>query len=273
MVKISRVSLVAFIFALSLWGLPPRASAGTENEALVIIDMQSYFMTRGGNADLPENMKKVKRLLDAQMAAIQAAKQANMPIIFLEYESAGVTNGNLEGAARVEKIRFDNLWSKIAKDPRKLKKKEFINSDQVAYFLKNTDGMFDEENSHKKELVDYLTKKNIKTLIVTGANGGACVQASIQGALNNHINVIAYDAAIADFNYQDFLYPYDQYYRETIHPTFSNCKFKETSNLSDIFPQETSGTSQRSLKGVIKKSDEVREQIDKMNPKTKECDR
>jgi nicotinamidase-related amidase len=232
------------VIALAL--IPLSSIAETANRALVVIDMQSFFVTRGGHGDDPANVEKVKQILDAQIEAIQAAKQTNTPIIFFEYASCGATNDKLKEAAEG------------AKD--------------LVYFVKTTDNMLDERNSHKKELVDYLEQKKIDTLIITGANGGACVERSIGGALGRNMSVIAYDKAIADFNYDEFLYPYDHYYHDRIHPNCTDCTFRETSDLKDIFPQSTGNREPNALLKVLEKSDEVHQRLNKMNP-TKGCEK
>jgi isochorismate hydrolase len=83
--------------------------------------------------------------------------------------------------------------------------------------------------------LSYLRDKKIGTLIIAGANGGACVLSSIQGILNENVNVLAYSQAIADFNFHSFAYPYEyKNQRLTYHcPT---CRFRETNSINDVFP-------------------------------------
>jgi len=226
------------------------------NRALVVIDMQQYFIDGSGFAREPANQEKTRQLFDAQVEAIEAAVRTDTPIIFIEYDPFGTTDERLKNAARG------------AKD--------------VVYFLKNDDGMFSNQNSFRQELVDYLGEKKIETLIMTGANGGACVHESIIGALNRNLSVIAYDQAIADFNYRDFRYPYDQYYRDRIHFSCEDCTFRETSVLSEIFSDVNSNEDRKSVRDnsvdspaiqeILKKMDEFRQFFDKMSPRTEGCE-
>lgn len=180
--------------------------SNSPNSALVIIDMQPYFATRSGNHQDAENKAKLDKINETQVGAIQKAREANIPIIFLEYDCGpcGSTNDSLKTAV--------------------------ANYRNVRFIKKNSDGMFEDYNKYRKELVDYLNKNDIGTLIITGANGGACVLRSITGALENNCNVVALNSGIADFNYKDFIYPYLGQYSH-IKPNCRDCSFKEVSTI------------------------------------------
>lgn len=188
------------------------SAAAKPRSALVVIDMQAPFVTRGGNAEQPENIKKVEELDKEQVAAIREAKKAGIPIIFIEYERHGDTNASL--------------------------KKEVAGYKNTVYFPKNTDGFLSQHNRNRVKLYEYLTKTGIDTIIMTGANGGACVWASISGALDDCFNVVAYSKAIADFNYENFIYPYASYYKD-MKPA-DKCpdrKFREVHTLAEVTAQ------------------------------------
>lgn len=198
------------IALLALLLAPLRSLAEDVRRALVVIDMQEIFITRGGNAEKPKNKDKVQRIIEEQLRAIERAKRAGIPIIFIEYSNEGKTHDRLKKAAE--------------------------GAADVAFFEKTTDGMLDEGNAHRGKLTDFLQKKSINTLVVTGANGGACVHDSIDGALKHEFSVVAYDNGIADFNFEEFLYPYDHYYKDSIHPACSHCTFRESTNLAEALP-------------------------------------
>lgn len=203
--------LLILFFSITLFSLSSFAdeicSKNSGNAALVIIDMQEGFVTRGGVSNFPENKVKVNTVLKEQVAAIKEAKEAGIPIVFIEYKNFEPTNSGLIDAAKGHK--------------------------EVVVFTKDSDGMFDNGNSFKKELIDYLKKKQIGTLIITGANGGACVKSSIRGSLKGNCNVVAYSRGIADFNYHDFIWPYAGYYKN-IKPDCQNCTFKETNKIDSV---------------------------------------
>ncbi len=165
--------------------------------ALVIIDMQPWFVEVNGYDKSPDNAKKVTEVLDNQVKLIELAKKKHIPIIFIEYVSAGDTNEKL--------------------------KKVASNYKEVQYIKKNQDGMFYDEIAAAK-IKEYLTAKKVSNLIIVGANGGACVRESIAGAVENGYQVIAYSKGIADFNYEEFIYPYDDIYQ-------FNSSFKEVDDF------------------------------------------
>lgn len=177
-----------------------------DNAALVIIDMQPRFATRGGNENDEGNKKKLKELIKNQLEAIKIAKTSQIPIIFIEYEGFGDTNEELKKATE--------------------------GYTDVKYILKDSDGMLSYDNSHKPELAEYLSSKKIGNLIITGANGGACVQESITSSLDNNYNVISYSKGIADFNFKDFIYPYVHPYKVT--PSCEDCKLRVVKDLEVI---------------------------------------
>ena len=93
-----------------------------DNYALVIIDMQPDFVTRGGHDKDVANVKKVNDLIQQQIHAIELAKSQKMPIVFLEYVDHGDTNSLLKQAV-----------TKYSK---------------VKYFRNDTGGLFDPRNKY-----------------------------------------------------------------------------------------------------------------------------
>jgi nicotinamidase-related amidase len=183
MYKYTAFIVILTIFSLSAFCIP----GDKENHALIIIDMQPKFVTRGGNHNKESNVEKVENIITTQLEAINVAKASGIPIVFLEYENYGDTNNILKNAVG----DYEN----------------------TKFFLKNTDGMFSQRNKYRDKLISYLEDEKIGTLVITGANGGACVKSSIGGSLEEGYNVVAYSEAIADFNFKDFIHPYDNIYK------------------------------------------------------------
>ncbi|MCC7441232.1 MAG: cysteine hydrolase [Bdellovibrionales bacterium] len=205
----SRARSLAFLSLLLLPLATQSFATGREQTALIIIDMQPHFITRGGHENDAENRRKIRELLDEQLAAIASARRANMPIVFIEYTDSGSTNTELTAAAS----GYPN----------------------VATFPKDTDGMFDSGNSHRQALEDHLRRQNVRNLVITGANGGACVEQSIRGALAASYNVTAVSRGIADFNYDEYIYPYP-YEDGAIKPSCTNCVFRQVDGQAAAFP-------------------------------------
>ncbi|MES3038629.1 MAG: isochorismatase family protein [Bdellovibrionota bacterium] len=196
--------------------MPPKkpiiCAANNHKSALVIIDMQPYFVTRGGHSETPENKAKVDKIIQEQIIAINHAKSLGLPIIVIEYGRDG----------------FSNLG-----ETNPILKSAVGNYKQANYFKKDRDGMFDEHNSFRKKLTDYIAQNHIGTLVISGANGGACVNASIQGALDGNCSVVAYLGGIADFNYKEFIYPYLWKYKD-IKSDCKDCSFRQVSSMEGV---------------------------------------
>lgn len=186
----------------------PICSPRSQGTALIVIDMQRYFLTRGGHEKTEHNVLKTQRVQRAQLAAIRQARASRMPIVFLEYKDCGETNSELKDAVR-----------------------DYRNT---RFIIKDTDGMFADGNIGKAELIDHLRGQNIGRLLIAGANGGACVEASIRGAVDGGCGVVALTDAIADFNYADFIQPYRGHY-SAISSSCASCTFHEASIVQDSF--------------------------------------
>lgn len=168
--------------------------------------MQQLFVTRQGHDKDPANIKKLQNLLENQKRMIQLAKSKKIPIIFFELKDFGETNSELKQAVG--------------------------NYSKVKYFTKQTDGIFSPNNMSLGELTDFLKHENVKNLIISGANGGSCVDSSIRGSLENNYNVLAFNQGIADFNYKEFIYPYvDQFF---FNPKCESCRFREVPDFETI---------------------------------------
>ncbi len=188
-------------------------SGSSQNSALIVIDMQPYFVNRSQKPNTTENKAKVEQIIKEQVAAINQAKKANISIVLLEYEDTTIPISEADSMPLLKAAVGDYKDVKIVK--------------------KTSDGMFEDSNKYKKDLVDYLSGKKVGTLIITGANGGACVLASIKGALNGDCTVVAYNRGIGDFNFADYIYPYANKYSD-IKPNCSNCSFKEISSIDSL---------------------------------------
>lgn len=193
---------------------------GNANKAaLVVIDMQPVYVTKGGNDKLTENIKKVELVVAAQIEAINKAKANNIPIIFLEYEGSSGDRNTM--SALKESVR---------------------NYSRVRFFKKTSEGMFSSLNKHRIELIDYLKNNSVGSLVIAGANGGSCVLESIEGALNGNCTVMAYSNGIIDFNFKDFIYPYVGKFKD-LKPHCADCKFNETSSIDEITQVMTRGST------------------------------
>lgn len=224
------------------------ADSDGRKDALVIIDMQPYFAMKLGKHGEEENSKKLKEIIKAQKEAIKAAKVAKIPIIFIEYDIKlqpmfmGMHAPIKPGLAQLNSpqlMKGGPTHAELTEEAKGYK--------DVVYIKKTTDGMFNSYNSGKQELVDYLAGKNIGNLIIMGANGGECVKKSINGALNENYSVIAYSKGIADFNHEEFLYPYKEDYE--LEYKCQDCKFRSLDDLSAVLMEM--GTTKKKKKDTL----------------------
>jgi nicotinamidase-related amidase len=176
---------VLFFIVLLITNL---ANAGSK--ALVIVDMQDYFVARGGTKDRGDNPKILSDIFGNQKKMIDAAKRNHLPILLVEYASFGATNQEL--------LEYIGEYS------------------PVITVMKSTDGLFDSRNVSVQAARDVLASWSATDLIVMGANGGACVERTIRGALHAGYKVWAYEQGIADFNYDSYRYPYNYDDRDDI---------------------------------------------------------
>lgn len=158
------------------------SSVGFAKVALFIIDMQPKFSERGGYHELRSNPSKIQSVLERQVQLIRLAKEADVPVVFIEYRNFGSTSDVLT--------------------------REVIDYENTKLFEKANDGMFSDTRGVAEDIARYLEARDITDLIITGANGGACVRCSIQGALDRGYRVWADIYGIADFNHSDFILPY-----------------------------------------------------------------
>ncbi len=163
------------------------SNASAMKSGLLILDMESYFIIdyKGGRELARRNKEKLEALIEEQVRVIRLAKKNNVPILATLYG----TWGNLLPVLKSELSGYQNFT---------IIRKEY--NDLFSNGLGN--------EIHRKKALNFLDKYLIDNLVVMGANGGACVQSTIIGALKESYTVKAYPKGIADFNYHEYIYPY-----------------------------------------------------------------
>ncbi len=117
---------------------------------------------------------------------------------------------------------------------------------------KSEDSFLDDKNKNRQEVVNFFRNNKIRKIIMTGANGGACVAKSIRDALRNGCEVVSYSRGIADFNYEPFIYPYSGLYDNFIIQVNagtcgSDCAIQEVHSLDSLTPfMRVSGSAPQS---------------------------
>lgn len=202
------------------------------NKALLIMDMQDGFINRENYQILNDNPQKLRRLLEKQKQAINVAKTKRIPIYIVEYKNREYTPTHHE------------LIEAIGDYPANI---IYKTSDALFGYTHPDDGRI---NSLVEPFVNAeFRERNITDLVIIGANGGSCVLGSIRGALEVGYVVWAYNDGLADFNFQEFIYPF-RYYEQQGYWKITDDKFHENDDLSQIFSGPL-GTVNKSTKPRI----------------------
>jgi len=171
--------LAANVLLVAIWICPVLAVATTK--ALIIVDMQPYFIDRTKVVSSPENKRIVEQVLRKQVQLIEEFKRRNLPILLVEYEDSGVSHSEILGAL----------------DGYPLSKR----------VLKARDGLFDDRRA-RRSAIAFFRSFGVRQVVVVGANAEKCVKATILGALKLGVDVLAYSEGIATFNRTPFRNPY-----------------------------------------------------------------
>lgn len=171
-----------FILYLLFYSINSVAIQNDKKAALVLIDMQEYFM--GGDIYNNQKYQTLKsKLINYQISIINKAKEINMPIIIIEYECENC----------------DQTISSI--------KDAVLNYPHVVFMKKTSNGMLSDENIYRDDILKYLKINDIRTLVIAGINGGVCILESVYDALRNGYDVITLRKGIAHFDLGGVAYP------------------------------------------------------------------
>lgn len=203
--------ILVFLFSSALYA---DNSITPAKSAVVLIDMQPYFVTRYGFDKNQTNLNKVSAAIAEQINVINEAKKKNLPIIIVEYALIGPLN---------------NLGST---DSRLMQAVEGYYNYEV--IKKSTDDVFSEQNYWRSDIKFFLNMRNVNHLVIVGANGSQCVQSSVRGALDSGYNVTTYTKGIADFQNESFVYPYSSLNTKWYNLKCSTCSHNQVTQLEEL---------------------------------------
>ena len=167
-----RLIFILFLFVFS-------AIAG--NRAVVIIDMQYGFYTRGNALQTQE----LKDLVLRQQQLLTWAKKEKLPVVFFEYD----------GYQETDYALTSTLWGKPFKTITKFDDNAFT-------------------GPSKDEANEYFDSLDIDTLIIAGINASGCVKRTTIGALAEGYKVITAADLQADLYQYPPIYPQDNWFFE-----------------------------------------------------------
>lgn len=139
-----------------------------KNTAVIIIDMQDFFLKNFPTPISNELVEKQKRV-------ILFCLRKKMPFILLEYKAGGVFRGRT--VSRIKKI---------------------INNSVKEVLIKENNGGFTNTDLDKT-----LKNLNIGTLLLMGLNANGCVQDTAIGAIHRRYKVITSEGIIASSSRKD----------------------------------------------------------------------
>lgn len=186
---------------------------GNDGTALIVIDFQPEMWVRTKQHEKEGNVEKLEKMKAAVLKTIELAKEENLPIVLIKFKDHGP------------------IYSEVLKSLEGYPHAKTILKDSDGIF--ESDGLMTKKNSFKEETLDYLNDKKIKNLVMIGANGWACVRSSVKGAMEHNYNTIVFDRAVADFNSDNFKYPYVSDYRLN-QVTCDDCSFRRVSEFQEI---------------------------------------
>ena len=188
--KLLSSMLAALIF------LPLTASAvvDTTTTAVLIVDMQKGFFERGGTT----GTKGLESLIAKQMELLTWAVAEKVPVLVFEYDGFQATEPRLT----------DILKGQLSKTITKF----------------NDDGF---TTPSEKPAVAFLKKHGVRTIIMSGINGNACVLGTTTGAIDVGFDVVSSSDIVGNLNQYPPIYPNNTWY-------FKNAKFEIRKNLDEI---------------------------------------
>jgi len=131
-----------------------------ENLAVILIDMQDYFI----------NHDEKRNLIPNQLLVLNFCRIKNIPVAVFEYRNRGETTAML----KKEIVKFS--------------------PENICTFIKRSDDAFSVE-----DFDGWLKEKNIQTLLLMGINACACVYDTANTAIKNGYKIMTSDTLITGY--------------------------------------------------------------------------
>ena len=158
--------------------------------ALIVVDMQNGFVSKGGSYDkLGMNTSNYRKIIPKLKNIIEFCRSKEIPIFYTEAvkEASGIDLltkiHNFLPKSRQERLRFPicirGTWDGVTLDKLKPKKNDHV-------VIKRRDSAFQDT-----ELRVWLQSEGINLLVFTGIDTSICVETSLREGFN-----IGYDVAL-----------------------------------------------------------------------------
>lgn len=177
-----------------------RIGGHTVNPALLIIDLQNGFVSKGGSYDLMGiDVSKYQSIITNVRRLIQTCRNAKIPIFFTQAvrEGTGIDlltkTHKILPKAREERIRTRPICVRGTWDADIVE--EIAPNKQDHVVIKRRDSAFQDT-----EMEVWLRSFGIDTLIFSGIDTCICVESSLRDAFNHGYDVILISNATASMN-------------------------------------------------------------------------
>ncbi len=200
-----RSELIEFTKTYSIGAKPDPVSFKSDNTAVVVVDMQNDFGTKGGLLDyLDINISEIQKVVEPTKKVIDVSRNAGIPIIYFKmgYKSNLSDLGSENSVNRTRKpyvgdtviapngqisrIQIQDTWNTDIIDALKPKKKDIIiKKSRYSGFYKTT-------------LDSILRKKGITNLVFIGCTTSICLESTVRDAMYRDYNSIILEDCTAE---------------------------------------------------------------------------
>jgi ureidoacrylate peracid hydrolase len=174
------------------------------NPALVVIDVQNGFASKGGSYDLlGMDRSHYQRVIPKIAELVSVCRSAGIPVFYTQAvrEKSGIDlltkSHKILPKAREERIRRQPICVRGTWDAEIVDEIKPAPEDHVV--VKRRDSAF-----HDTEIQVWLRSRGVDTLIFCGIDTSICVETSLREAFNNGYDVILVSDATASGNHKHF---------------------------------------------------------------------
>lgn len=139
-----------------------------ESSALLILDMQRFFLDETSHAFVPSSkaiIPNIRKMLDMY-------RTSNYPVVFTRHALKKDEELGIMGEWWKDVLREDDKHSEIAEELKPLKHEKVIRKNRYSAF-------------HNSGLKNFLRSRNVKRVVVTGVMTNLCCETTARDAFMN----------------------------------------------------------------------------------------
>jgi len=168
---------------IEVYSKADRFSFSPESSALLVLDMQKFFLDETSHAFVPSSkaiIPNIRKILDAY-------RKSNYPVIFTRHALKKDEKPGIMGEWWNDVVREDNKYSEIADALKPLKDERVIRKNRYSAF-------------HNSGLKNFLRSRNLESVVVTGVMTDLCCETTARDAFMNDFFVYFVADATATIN-------------------------------------------------------------------------